>query len=152
MKIVRANRDDWNAVHSLLTAEDLPTDDMRPDDLGHFLVARQDGAGHSVIATIGLQLFGSVGLLRSLVVGREERNSGLGAELVAALEATAVECAIEVLYLLTIDADRFFARLGFATVVRAEVPDIIRSTREFSELCPDDAIVMRKAMVARSDR
>ena len=47
---------------------------------------------------------------------------------------------------LTETAARFFSKLGYQVVGRGEVPQAIRVTREFSNLCPDTAIVMFKPL------
>ena len=48
--------------------------------------------------------------------------------------------------MLTIDAERFFEGQGFAIVEREVVPDSIRQTDEFSDLCPDTAYLMMKSL------
>lgn len=146
MKIIQASSDDWDAICGLLDAAALPTSDLGPAIMENFLVGRVDVVGREVTGAIGFEQIGELGLLRSLVVDVEERNSGLGERLVGALEARAAASDIAQLYLLTIDADGFFARLGFEVVPRADTPESIRATREFSELCPDDAVVMKKVL------
>ena len=84
--------------------------------------------------------------MRSLVVSRAARGSGVGAALVAALEAACWDRGIQELWLLTIDADSFFEKLGYAVRSRVVAPDAIRDTEEFSTLCPGDAVLMSKAL------
>lgn len=146
MKILPAQQDDWSAIRAMLAAATLPVADLGPDKLQEFLVARDDVTGRDVVGLIGLERYGEMALLRSLVVAPGERRSGLGASLVGALEARAAQSEIRDLYLITIDADSFFSRMGFAPVGRGRVPQAIRDTSEFSELCPIDAIVMRKVL------
>ena len=97
---------DWNAVRALLEESSLPTDDLGPDRLDSFLVAEDGGA---LAGLIGLQVFGTTGLLRSLVVAKDARRAGLGGKLVGALESAAQTAGITDLWLLTVDAERFFA-------------------------------------------
>ena len=87
-----------------------------------------------------------MGLLRSLVVAGNARNTGLGGKLVGALESAAVTAGIAELWLLTIDAERFFLRHDFEIVDRTAAPDEIRRTDEFSALCPESAFLMRKSL------
>ena len=148
MKIIQAFGDDWDTIRTLLQEAALPIDDLGPADLPKFLIGRSDVTGHDIAGAIALEQFGTVGLLRSLVVGADARHSGMGGLLVHALEAMAAKSAIAQLYLITIDADGFFAPLGYAEIKRTEVPESIRATKEFSELCPDDAIVMTKVLPA----
>jgi amino-acid N-acetyltransferase len=134
---------DWDAVQALLLAADLPIDDLGPERLGGFLIAQDEIAA---VGLIGLEILGTVGLLRSLVVARNARNTGLGGKLVGALEAAAVAAGIAELWLLTTDAERFFQRHEFEIIDRTAAPDEIRQTDEFSALCPDSAYLMRKSL------
>jgi amino-acid N-acetyltransferase len=68
----------------------------------------------------------------------------LGKKLVNALEAAAQVAGIKDLWLLTIDAERYFATLGYVIVARDAVPEAIRLSDEFAELCPDSAHLMMK--------
>ena len=139
----RAISDDWEAIRQLLQASGLPADDLGPDKVSEFLIA-EGGAG--LQGLIGLEGFGTTGLLRSLVVARSVRGSGLGSKLVAALESAAQAAGISELWLLTIDAERFFERLGFVIARRDDAPDSIRGTEEFRDLCPDTALLMVKTL------
>lgn len=134
---------DWDAVQDLLHAADLPIDDLGPERLDGFLIAQDENA---TVGLIGLEILGTVGLLRSLVVARNARNSGLGGKLVGALESAALAAGITELWLLTIDAERFFQRHDFEIIDRTAAPDEIRQTDEFSALCPDSAFLMRKSL------
>ncbi len=131
--------DDVARVAALLSAEGLPVEDLTEEALA--LVAERNGA---VVGAIGLEDYGDVGLLRSLVVESAGRGAGLGARLVAALETHARESGIEQLWLLTIDADKWFEKLGYEVAGREHAPAAIASTAEFSSLCPDDAVLMQK--------
>ena len=139
----QALADDWDAVRSLLLASDLPVDDLGPARLDGFLIAEYDDA---IVGLIGLEVLGTVGLLRSLVVEKTARSSGLGGKLVGALESAAGAAGIAELWLLTMDAERFFQRHNFEIVDREAAPEEIRSSEEFSTLCPGTAWLMRKAL------
>lgn len=134
---------DWAAVQDLLLAAALPVDDLGPQELAGFLIAE---TGDGTVGIIGLEILGTVGLLRSLVVADSARNTGLGGKLVCALESAAREAGITELWLLTIDAERYFQRHDFEITDRTATPDEIRQTAEFSALCPDTAYLMRKAL------
>ena len=134
---------DWRAVQDLLLIAELPVDDLGPDKLAGFLIAEDENA---MVGLIGLEVSGTVGLLRSLVVDRSASNTGLGGKLVCALESAAKAAGIAELWLLTIDAERFFQRHNFDIVDRSAAPAEIRRTGEFSTLCPDTAYLMRKLL------
>jgi len=137
----QATSDDWPVVRQLLGECGLPVSDLAADRLDGFLVAEDSNA---LVGLIGLEVFGRTGLLRSLVVAGNVRSSGLGGKLVGALESAAQVAGITQLWLLTVDAERFFERQGFSIVDRESAPEQIRRTEEFSGLCPDDAFLMMK--------
>ena len=146
MPTVRRSRaSDWSAVRQLLNSADLPIDDLQPGMLEHFLIAESAGA---IVGLIGLQVYETIGLLRSLVVTVSARRSGLGGELVGALEFAAQAAGITELWLLTIDVEKFFERLGFEIKPRDVAPDAIRQSKEFADLCPGSAFLMMKKLNA----
>jgi amino-acid N-acetyltransferase len=134
---------DWDAVRKLLLASELPVDDLGPDRLDGFLIAED---GDLIVGLIGLEVLGTVGLLRSLVVEKNARSAGLGGKLVGALESAAEAAGIDELWLLTIDAEKFFQRHNYEIVSRERAPHEIRASDEFSALCPDTAYLMRKSL------
>ena len=144
MPILRqATAEDWTAVRQLLSESGLPTEDLGPQKLDGFLVAEDDGV---LAGLIGLEIFDTTGLLRSLVVAKAARKGGLGGKLVGALESAAQTAGITELWLLTIDAEKFFERQGFTIVARDTAPASVRATEEFSDLCPDSAYLMMKTL------
>jgi amino-acid N-acetyltransferase len=138
--------DDIDAVERLLTANDLPTEDVR-DKPECFYVALSD---RERVGVGGLEVHGTDGLLRSLVVQEPHRGSGLGAALCRALEARARRNGVRRLYLLTTTAESFFRRLGYERVDRRDVPDSIRETSEFADLCSSRATCMTTAPAPES--
>lgn len=134
---------DLAAATSLLREAGLPVEDFSEDLVGNFLVA---STGPSVVGCIGLEPLSNVGLLRSLAVDPDFRDGGVGRMLVRELEAHASRLGINELWLLTIDADGFFSRLDYRVQERDKAPAAIRRTAEFSLLCPDDAILMKKTI------
>jgi amino-acid N-acetyltransferase len=146
--IVRdAKQSDWPDVRQLLAGAGLPVADLSSEQLVDFLVAERPGTGRSeTLGIIGLQCFDQTALLRSLVVIEADRRSGLGRRLVSAVEANACCAGVKDLWLLTIDAERYFESLGYKMMSRESAPDSIRNTQEFSGLCPDGAYLMRKVL------
>ena len=130
---------DMPSVRRLLERFDLPVEDLRPEHLEHFLVCRR---GDQLVGTVGLELYGGHGLLRSLAVAPELRGNGVGHELWARIQVEAAEAGIRRLYLLTTTADGLFSRWGFVRVDRSTVPPAIQGTPEYSALCPRTAVVM----------
>jgi len=124
-----------------LDSAGLPTEDVTLERIA--LIAEVDG---DVAGLIGLEKFGDTGLLRSLVVDNRYRKSGFGRTLVGELEKHAQAVGIQSLWLLTIDADGYFERFGYERRERDDAPPAIRATDEFAELCPDDAVLMKKTL------
>ncbi|MCP4300795.1 MAG: GNAT family N-acetyltransferase [Gammaproteobacteria bacterium] len=141
IEIRPATASDLPAAIALLRDADLPTEDLTA---GHLALVAEGEA--EMLGVIGLEIFGDVGLLRSLVVSPLARDEGIGRLLAEALELSVRESGIVELWLLTIDADTFFSTLGFGVRSRDVAPDAIRGSREFSTLCPGDAVLMSKEM------
>jgi len=142
IELVRARPKDAPDIEHLLDACGLPASDVVPHP-SNFLLAK---AGADLAGVIGLEPAGRFGLLRSLAVAPAFRNRGIAGALRARVEQQAAEQGIRALYLLTTSAEGFFSASGFTRVGRDAVPEGIRSTREFSSLCPESAIVMVKPL------
>ena len=125
----------------LLVNSQLPTDDLSDALLKHFIGLRQSG---QLVALGGLEILDGAGLLRSVAVHPSFRRSGLASAIVQELERRAIDLGLPVLYLLTTDAAEYFEKHNFTTMDRSMVPDTVRSTAQFSELCPDSATMMIK--------
>lgn len=99
-----------------------------------------------LVAIVGLQLFGSVGLLRSLAVLPAYRGKKIAMELVAFAEEYALTHNTKELFLLTETAEPFFSKLGYRAASRSEAPDAIRSTSQYSGLCPASSAFLSKRL------
>ena len=124
-----------------LAAAGLPVSDLHAG-----LLAYTAMLGDGIVGVIGFEPYGDTGLLRSLIVSSDARGSGVGQQLVDALEAAAAARGTQEIWLLTIDADRWFARYGYVVRERADAPPAIQGTAEFSGLCPGDAVLMSKTL------
>lgn len=136
---------DAAAITGLLLGAGLPVADFERAPGLRFWVAED---GDAIAGAIGLERYGTAGLLRSLVVAPPHRQRGQGAALVATLEREARTDGVERLVLLTETAEAWFAQLGYALIERAHVPDEIRQSAEFSSLCPASAVCMTKPLLA----
>jgi N-acetylglutamate synthase-like GNAT family acetyltransferase len=134
---------DWKVIQPLLVESGLAVDDLDANKLQDFLVAED---GSELVGLIGLQLDGTIGLLRSLVVAKRARSRGLGGKLVGALESAAQAAGVSELWLLTTDAGKFFERCGYEIMARDTAPGSIQQTEQFSDLCPGTAYLMSKVL------
>lgn len=144
----RADGDDIFRIRALLEENGLPYEDVRTpqerrdsERTSRFFLAYAEG---ECIGTGGIEVHGSVGLLRSVLVTESNRGRGYGTALCTALEEDAATNGVETLYLLTTTASEFFGREGYEPIAREHVPSSIRQTAEFVDLCPDSATCMEK--------
>ncbi|MGH8210274.1 MAG: arsenic resistance N-acetyltransferase ArsN2 [Steroidobacteraceae bacterium] len=146
IRIERAKAADGAAIRSLLEHFALPVADLASAPLG-FWVARREQP--HIVGAVGLERYGTAGLLRSLVVSSTEQRRGLGGELVATLESDARATEVELLVLLTQTAESFFERIGYTAIDRAYVPFEIQQSAEFGSLCPASAVCMMKSVMSQ---
>lgn len=144
-----ASGEDGPATRALLRTAELPTADLNNQSWLHFAVAR---AGERIVGAVGLELHADLALLRSLVVAPEMRSGGVGQRLVAEALRLGRQLGLRELWLLTTTAEAFFTPDGFVTVGRSVVPAAIQRSEEFGALCPDSAVVMRRALAATPGR
>ena len=138
-----ASKPGLSAAVALLAAARLPTGDLTEAHCEHFYFSGPSSAPDGLV---GLELFGEVALLRSLVVADHLRGSGAGSLLLAHAERQAKLAGVRRLYLLTTTAETFFARRGYARADRAAAPAAIRTTHEFAGMCPASAAFMVKPL------
>ena len=85
-------------------------------------------------------------LLRSVVVPAAQRGAGAGAALVDLLAVQAAELGIERLWLLTTTAADFFLRMGWTIMPRDAAPVAIRTSDQFTSICPASATLMMREL------
>lgn len=108
-----------------------------------FVVARATG---SLIGCAGLEVYGALGLLRSVAVRASARRTGLGSALVGRITNAARGQGLRELFLLTTTASQFFEQRGFQVVERSLVPTEIAESWEFRVGCPQTALPMRLSL------
>lgn len=140
VKICLATANDEGNIRNLLTAAQLPHEDIR-EHVRNFLVAWHNDI---IVGAVGLEIYGKIGLLRSLVVAPAHQGKGIGKMLYDGMIAYARLRGVKEMYLLTTTADKFFRKQGFVPVERERLPVEIKNTNEFLHLCPDSAICMGK--------
>ena len=130
---------------TLLDAAGLPVEDLRQVRwfklLGEF-------ENDKLIAAGGLEQCENQLLLRSLVTAGHHQGRGLAGKLLNALIAYAADAGFNTIWLLTTDAEGYFAvRHQFTAVERKDVAQEICDSNQFSHLCPESATVMCKRLV-----
>lgn len=127
-------------IIDLLAAETLPVADL-PGKLDNFIVAIADS---EVIGVAGIEIYGNYGLLRSVAIRPDFRSQGIAAKLLRRVESLGSLKGLAELYLLTETAADYFERKAYQRINRDEVPEAVQQSLEFSHVCPQSAIVMKK--------
>ena len=122
-------------LEALLLRNNLPTQDCAEQAQNFYGIFAED----ELIAVGGLEPAADYVLLRSVVVKKQFRASGLAKSLVEYLVGLAEAEGRLGVYLLTETAGSYFQKLGFTPLPRAAVPTAITKTRQFATLCPDSA-------------
>jgi N-acetylglutamate synthase-like GNAT family acetyltransferase len=140
IKYSSASGADLPAIEALLANCHLPADgiELLTDNC---VVAKVDS---KLVGTVALEPYGRSALLRSLAVAPDYRGRSLGRSLSARMFSHARLLGVEQLYLLTADAERYFATMGFKRIERAEAPAQIQATSQFRSLCPKSAFCMAR--------
>ena len=132
-------------VKALLASVELPIEDISTEHMEHYFGAWTNSTLEGVV---GVELHGSVALLRSLAVVSSKRRAGLGARLLVEVEQYAAEKGIQSIFLLTTTAEAYFTKRGYSALSRTAAPDAIRNTTEFAKICPLDSTLMVKRLPA----
>lgn len=142
LRLRRLDPDDAGFLAALDDAG-MPRDDLTASDGVYFAIVDKDGRprGYCGYEQIG----DGIALIRSCVVPEPHRGKGVGLTLVGRLVARLSADGFHDLYLLTMDADPFFGKLGFALIPRDQAPDEIRATSQFTLDACKGAVLMRRA-------
>ncbi len=140
--ISRLLSDDRPTLIQLLSQLDLPVTDLSPQ-LPHFFKAEING---TLAGTVGLEIYDSYALLRSLAVNNAYRSQKIGQQLLDQALQYAQSQGIAEVYLITNTAEKYFEKQGFVKVERNSVPTPIQQTQQFQGVCPSSATVMYKAL------
>ena len=134
---------DWLEIVALLSASQLPVSDLDAQRAAEFLVVKDE---RGLAGCIGCERHGTLALFRSLAVRDDCRGREIGKRLTAEMERRCKSAGVEAAYILTETAAKFAESQGYRVVERLAVPGEIRSTRQFSGLCPCCAICMAKTL------
>jgi amino-acid N-acetyltransferase len=143
LNLVKAGTGDLRTIKQILDSCQLPSSDITDLHLKHFYILKKD---NEAMGIVGLEIYENHGLLRSLATREEMRGRGFGKRLVNQIEEYAREQNVDEIYLLTTTAEDFFAKLGYASVNRTDIPQEVKNSEEFSSICPDSAASMKKGL------
>lgn len=131
--------DNLNELSSLLLECSLPICDIKLGKDNIFFGSYENDVLRSCI---GLELFDSTALLRSLAVSPKRRGLGLGRFLVKYVEEYCRSKHMHSIFLMTTTASTYFVSLGYHQVARDCVPGSIKGSSQYSSVCPKSAIIM----------
>ncbi|HUQ48667.1 MAG TPA: arsenic resistance N-acetyltransferase ArsN2 [Gemmatimonadaceae bacterium] len=143
--IRRAKAEDLESVCKLLETSHLPVEGVT-ESFDNFILA--EGNGIHVVGAAGLEIYGRVALLRSVVVASGWQGYGVGRALTGEILSRARERGITDVYLLTTTAEQFFPSFGFVKVDRPVVPEELQQSPELRGACPSSATVMRLSLLS----
>jgi N-acetylglutamate synthase-like GNAT family acetyltransferase len=143
--ITRASAEDLIGVLSLLKSLQLPTAGVA-DHFGNFFVAKEN---ERLAGAIGLERYGTLGLLRSAAVAPRLQKSGVGSKLTRLLIAFAKAEGLTELVLFTPTAGDFFARFGFVPANRENYHSQLKASAQWGDCsCRNSAEFMRLGLYA----
>jgi len=138
--IFRAAADsDLAGIKDLLRRNSLPVSDIQAGNI-FFIVAT--GIDNEVVGCIGLEQYGTDGLLRSFAVNKTYRSQKIGAQLFSRLVSYSRQAGVNDMHLLTTTAEKYFLKKGFSITPREQAPATIQSNAEFTSLCPASSAYM----------
>ncbi|WP_295817888.1 arsenic resistance N-acetyltransferase ArsN2 [uncultured Deinococcus sp.] len=134
--ILLAQPGDRTVLEALLAGLNLPTAGLDGTEL--WVASDHD----ALLGVAGLEVHGTVGLLRSVAVSPVARSRGIAAGLVSHVIGQARAQGLSDLYLLTTTAAAYFPRFGFRPLARAASPADLNASREFQDACPASAALL----------
>jgi amino-acid N-acetyltransferase len=129
-------------VKQLLLENDLPTDDVEDNEVQLFVIQEKG----QLTGVVGVEVYDSIALLRSLAVDSNHKKLGIGKLLVEFAIQYLIKNGINEIYLLTTTAEGYFLKFGFKSVNRSKIPSAIQKTKQFESICPQTAIVMSRSI------
>lgn len=139
LSFVSGDKISLNEAADLLKEHDLPTSDLTDESLLNFIGIKDK---EQLIGLAALESYENCGLLRSLVVDKNYRDRGLANKLIEQIIQLAKQRNATEIYLLTTTAKDYFLKKGFDVVSRMNVPESVKTSNEFSSVCPANADVM----------
>lgn len=137
LREIAAGTPEFQRFTTALANAELPTDDLTSEPFCYFTADEMAWGGIGV---------GADALLRSVVVAQPARGRGFGRLVTEGLIHQAREAGVERLWLLTTSAADFFKALGWRETDRAQAPEAITRSRQFSGLCPTSATLMARSL------
>ena len=134
-----ADNNDYLEVYEMLRELNLPTDGLK-EHLHRFLLLIYS---NNIIGVFGIEIYVSVGLLRSLGVRKGYQGLGYGTRLIEAMEDYISESKLDTIYLFTETADKMFVKRGYQYISRESADPIIQQSLEWT-ICSSVPLLFKK--------
>lgn len=134
--LARWMHEEWGYLypeHTIEIRERLVAERSNKDRIPLTLVAIEDGKPVGTVCLMAHDMDTRPELtpwLASLYVEKNHRRRGIGARLVAAIEAEAARLGVKQLYLFTPDQEKFYARLGWSLREKTDYRGAVVSVME----------------------
>lgn len=138
VRLARSN--DYEVVSSLLEGLDLPIEGMK-EHFQHFIVMEKSD---DIIGVFGIEIYDSIGLLRSFGVRKKFQGKGFGAKLIDKMENYILEKNLDEVYLFSETADKMFAKWGYEYTTRDTADPRIQQSVEWG-LCTSTPLLVKKS-------
>ena len=130
---------DFNFLHELLVANDLPTTGVEPETGDYFVAVSKK----QIVGVIGFEKYGSSAMLRSFAVRSDVRKGGIGNALVKQALEHLKTAGLAPIYLLTNTADQYMINFGFEKISRQDIPPTVLESSALGTICPSSSICMK---------
>ncbi len=141
LSIEPATQDDLPSMVALLDRLKLSVAGL--DD--HWTNAVVLRATKTVVGCATLEVYGEDGLLRSVAIDPSIRGKGLGRVVSEAALGLGLKKGVCSFYLLTDSAVEFFKKIGFSSINKEQIPELLRKSTALSS-CSNSAVAMRLAL------
>lgn len=141
MKLAVKSEPNLAKVSQLLSQADLVPIGLENDQLHLFCELAEE---EQLIGVIGVEVYGSACLLRSLAVREDRRNAGIARMLLKEALAFAQQSQCFDVYIITETIGDTMLRYGFTNITRKDVPQEILQSPFFNGICPCTSQVMYK--------
>ncbi len=128
-----AKKNDMINMLQLLEKANLNTEGLA-ENLDNFLVVEDVRQSEPyMVGMVGLEIYGDLGILRSLVLRSESWNSKVGVELLSLIIGYGWKKGLREIYLMTQISQDFFEYWGFVEVTWDDLPEHLRQSSQFHE-------------------
>ncbi|MFW9922832.1 MAG: arsenic resistance N-acetyltransferase ArsN2 [Candidatus Thorarchaeota archaeon] len=129
-------------VLKLLKKVNLPTEGVEEHFKDFIVLKDTTESKFTIVGCVGLEIYKTYGLLRSLAIEPHLQSQGLGNALTDAILDYARSESLHKVFLLTTTAEKFFLKKGFMKIKREAFPEEVKKSKEFTTLCPESAVCM----------